>query len=89
MNKTVSFTIVLTILVSPLAARGAGTWGRLANPGFEDQPIKSVFFRRQCAGRHAVLRVQAFLEHGALHDSSLGRTSPEMVSECGEPDIRD
>ena len=44
MNKTVLFTIVLTILVSPLAARGAGTWGRLANPGFEDQPIKSVFF---------------------------------------------
>jgi hypothetical protein len=28
----------------PLSAGSDGVWGRLANPGFENQPIKSVFF---------------------------------------------
>ena len=28
----------------PLSAAGEGIWGRLANPGFENEPIKSVFF---------------------------------------------
>jgi len=36
--------IALIGLAMPLSAASGGIWGRLANVGFENQPIKSVFF---------------------------------------------
>jgi hypothetical protein len=44
MGRTIQSTVILALLTTPVSAWGAGTWGRLANPGFENQPIKSVFF---------------------------------------------
>jgi hypothetical protein len=44
MGRTIQCTVMLALLATPFSALGAGTWGRLANPGFENQPIKSVFF---------------------------------------------
>jgi hypothetical protein len=36
---------ILFFVTTPVMASSANTtWGRLANPGFENQPIKSTFF---------------------------------------------
>ncbi|NLZ07112.1 MAG: carbohydrate-binding protein [Phycisphaerae bacterium] len=45
MSRVVVWVAVLAILVASVIARGdPPIWGRLANPGFENEPIRSAFF---------------------------------------------
>lgn len=44
MRRTIQLAVVAVTFVWPSSVLVAGTWGKLANPGFEEQPVKSVFF---------------------------------------------
>jgi len=44
MDRIAVYVVLFTTLLTPLPANADGVWGRLANPGFENTPIKSVFF---------------------------------------------
>jgi len=41
---TLAAISIFLVIIGPLWVMGAGIWGRLANPGYENQPVKSAYF---------------------------------------------